>query len=247
MWERLFFCDLVCETVFLCRRAILLGCSHGTFARLRSVVLTFAHGVFWSYSRRLSLHNHAVVCLPEQAISFERQTGGADRHNKAQFVAGFRLGAKTDLLERMFAPKKRRRSAKAKSRKKAERDALHGVLMNVWRKVCKTSSRTQMWFIVWVFDRIGSRACIGVCCRTLPRKDRLTGNRLTSHLCTTSDATLCTASGAACCMVCCGICVVPSANNNLWRMDEVLLCVFDGIGSRACIDTSYHILSKKRK
>lgn len=39
-----FFCDLVCETVFLCRRAILLGCSHGTFARLRSVVLTFARG-----------------------------------------------------------------------------------------------------------------------------------------------------------------------------------------------------------
>lgn len=73
------------------------------------------------------------------------------------------------------------------------------------------------------------------------------GNGLTSHLCTTSDATLCTALGAACCMVCCGICVVPSANNNLWRMDEVLLCVFDGIGSRACIDTSYHILPKKRK
>lgn len=43
-WESLFFCDLACETVFLCRRAILLGCSHGTFARLRSVVLTFARG-----------------------------------------------------------------------------------------------------------------------------------------------------------------------------------------------------------
>ena len=71
-------------------------------------------------------------------------TSGGIRHYKVQFAAGFRLGAKTDLLERMFAPKKRRRSAKAESRKKAERDALHGLLLNVWRKVCKTSSRTQM-------------------------------------------------------------------------------------------------------
>ena len=64
-------------------------------------------------------------------------TSGGIRHYKVQFVAGFRLGAKTDHLERMFAPKKRRRSAKAKSRKKAERDALHGVLLNVWRKYAR--------------------------------------------------------------------------------------------------------------
>ena len=73
------------------------------------------------------------------------------------------------------------------------------------------------------------------------------GNRLTSHLCITSDATLCTTSGAAVCMVCCDICVVPSANKILRRMDEVLLWEFDGIGSRDCIDTSYPILPKKRK
>ena len=133
----LFFCDLACETVFFGSSQHIRGCSHVNFGHLLSIVLTFSHGVFWSYSRRLSLHNHAVVCLPEQAISFERQTGGADRHNKAQFVAGFRLGAKIDHLERMFAPKKRRRSAKAKSRKKAKRDALHGVLLNVWRKYAR--------------------------------------------------------------------------------------------------------------
>ena len=75
-------------------------------------------------------------------------------------------------------------------------------------QVCKISSRTQMWFIVWVFDRIGLRACIGVCCRTLPRKDRLTGNRLTSHLCLwrMDEVLLCVFDGVgsrACIGVCC--------------------------------------------
>ena len=71
-----FFVILLAKRCFCGSSQHIRGCSHVNFGHLLSIVLTFSHGVFWSYSRRLSLHNLAVVCLPEHAISFERQTGG---------------------------------------------------------------------------------------------------------------------------------------------------------------------------
>ena len=91
---------------------------------------------FWSYSRRLSLHNHAVVCLPEQAISFERQTGGNSSLQGA-ICCGFPFGCKDRSFRANVCAEKEAEERESEESKKAERDALHGVLLNVWRKYAR--------------------------------------------------------------------------------------------------------------